>query len=183
MPGVNNLGTYGRWAFVELTELYCIEADFEAKLEEAFGSMIEHRAAVAPDPLADLESAAAEAISRHLADVPELLELSREIWSTIRRSSDGAFQLADLTSRAARDERLQENALAVLGLLSSQEVGLLRMKLVDQHVGSREVEPAELVRRLTDWHRNKTMNDAEWQRWASQVQVSWVPAIDPGSAR
>ncbi|OGA53218.1 MAG: restriction endonuclease [Betaproteobacteria bacterium RIFCSPLOWO2_12_FULL_62_58] len=31
VPGVNNLGTYGRWAFVELMSIYDIEADF-AKL-------------------------------------------------------------------------------------------------------------------------------------------------------
>ncbi len=32
VPGVNNLGTHGRWAFVELTNLYQMEADFEASL-------------------------------------------------------------------------------------------------------------------------------------------------------
>src|SRR5450830_1895193 len=31
VPGVNNLGTSGRWAFAELTEMYEIESDFEAK--------------------------------------------------------------------------------------------------------------------------------------------------------
>jgi type III restriction enzyme len=41
VPGVNNLGQYGRWAFVELREVYQIEADFEAKVEAAFNSMIE----------------------------------------------------------------------------------------------------------------------------------------------
>jgi hypothetical protein len=29
VPGVNHLGTYGRWAFAEFTEVYQIEADFE----------------------------------------------------------------------------------------------------------------------------------------------------------
>lgn len=41
VPGVNNLGTHGRWAFVELTEVYQIEADFTAKVEQAFTSIIE----------------------------------------------------------------------------------------------------------------------------------------------
>ena len=41
MPGVNNLGTYGRWAFAEFTEVYQIEADFEAKVEIEFNKMIE----------------------------------------------------------------------------------------------------------------------------------------------
>jgi type III restriction enzyme len=41
VPGVNNLGSFGRWAFAELTEIYQIESDFEAKVESAFNNMIE----------------------------------------------------------------------------------------------------------------------------------------------
>ena len=40
VPGVNNLGKYGRWAFAEFTEVYRIEADFEAKVEAEFNKMI-----------------------------------------------------------------------------------------------------------------------------------------------
>jgi type III restriction enzyme len=40
VPGVNHLGTHGRWAFAELTEMYGIEADFAAKVEQAFGAMV-----------------------------------------------------------------------------------------------------------------------------------------------
>ncbi len=41
VPGVNNLKQYGRWAFAEFTEVYQIQTDFEAKVEEAFNKMIE----------------------------------------------------------------------------------------------------------------------------------------------
>ncbi|MEQ1576987.1 MAG: restriction endonuclease, partial [Hyphomicrobium sp.] len=41
VPGVNNLGTFGRWAFAEFTEVYQIEADFKAKVESQFNKMIE----------------------------------------------------------------------------------------------------------------------------------------------
>lgn len=40
VPGVNNLETYGRWAFAEFTEVYQIEADFKAKVESEFDNMI-----------------------------------------------------------------------------------------------------------------------------------------------
>jgi len=40
VPGVNNLGQYGRWGFVELKEVYQIEAVFKAQVEAAFNSMI-----------------------------------------------------------------------------------------------------------------------------------------------
>lgn len=45
VPGVNHLGTYGRWAFAEFTELYQIEADFKAKVEGEFNKMIQSAAA------------------------------------------------------------------------------------------------------------------------------------------
>ena len=40
VPGVNNLGGYGRWTFVELTEVYRMESDFEAKVEAEFQKLI-----------------------------------------------------------------------------------------------------------------------------------------------
>ncbi len=49
VPGVNNLRRYGRWAFAEFTDVYQMQADFEAKVETAFNEMIavviEHKAA------------------------------------------------------------------------------------------------------------------------------------------
>lgn len=42
VPGVNHLGTYGRWAFAEFTEVYQIETDFAAKVEAEFSKMINH---------------------------------------------------------------------------------------------------------------------------------------------
>ncbi len=41
VPGVNHLGTFGRWAFAEFTEVYQIEADFKAKVESEFNKMID----------------------------------------------------------------------------------------------------------------------------------------------
>ena len=36
-----DLGTHGRWAFAEFTEVYQIETDFAKKLEAEFDKMIE----------------------------------------------------------------------------------------------------------------------------------------------
>jgi len=41
VPGVNNLKSYGRWAFAEFTEVYQIESDFEARVEAEFNKMID----------------------------------------------------------------------------------------------------------------------------------------------
>jgi len=40
VPGVNRLGQYGRWAFMELREVYQIESDFKAQVEASFNSII-----------------------------------------------------------------------------------------------------------------------------------------------
>ncbi len=49
VPGVNNLGSHGRWAFAEFTDVYAIEADFEAKVASEFNRQI---AAVTAQPVA-----------------------------------------------------------------------------------------------------------------------------------
>ena len=41
VPGVNNLGNHGRWAFAEFTDVYQIESDFEARVEAELNRMIE----------------------------------------------------------------------------------------------------------------------------------------------
>jgi len=41
VPGVNHLGTYGRWAFAEFTEVFQIESDFKATVDAAFNKLIE----------------------------------------------------------------------------------------------------------------------------------------------
>ena len=43
VPGVNNHGRYGRWAFAEFTDVYEIESEFEAKMAAVFDEMIEQK--------------------------------------------------------------------------------------------------------------------------------------------
>ncbi|MBX9848006.1 MAG: DEAD/DEAH box helicase family protein [Rhodocyclaceae bacterium] len=40
VPGVNHLGTYGRWAFAEFTDLFQMQDDFAKKVESEFNKMI-----------------------------------------------------------------------------------------------------------------------------------------------
>ncbi len=41
VPGVNNLKSYGRWAFAEFADVYQISSDFEARVEAEFNKMID----------------------------------------------------------------------------------------------------------------------------------------------
>ena len=42
VPGVNNSGNFGRWAFAEFTDVYQIGVDFETKVESEFNTLINH---------------------------------------------------------------------------------------------------------------------------------------------
>ncbi|MDQ2775908.1 MAG: DEAD/DEAH box helicase family protein [Acidobacteriota bacterium] len=46
VKGVNHLGTYGRWGFLELTEVHKIESDFSARVEAEFNKKLEQAAPV-----------------------------------------------------------------------------------------------------------------------------------------
>ncbi len=41
VPGVNHLGSYGRWDFAEFTEVYQIASDFAATVDNEFSKIIE----------------------------------------------------------------------------------------------------------------------------------------------
>ena len=41
IPGVNNAASFGRWAFAELTDVYLMESDLEAKLGAGFEALID----------------------------------------------------------------------------------------------------------------------------------------------
>jgi len=47
VPGVNHLRSFGRWAFAEFTDVYEIQGDFAARVEQAFEEMVESVAGVA----------------------------------------------------------------------------------------------------------------------------------------
>jgi len=41
IPGVNNLKTFGRWAFAEFRDIWEIETDFDAKLAAEFDKLLD----------------------------------------------------------------------------------------------------------------------------------------------
>jgi type III restriction enzyme len=49
VPGVNNLDSYGRWAFAEFTDMYVMESEFKAQVEGRFNTMI-NDVLTQPDP-------------------------------------------------------------------------------------------------------------------------------------
>ena len=52
IPGVNRLGTYGRWAFAEFTDVYEMQADLKATLDTAFNNLVRNVVVEKPQPAA-----------------------------------------------------------------------------------------------------------------------------------
>ena len=40
VPGVNGLGTFGRWGFAEFGDVYTMQDDFAAQIESGFNDMV-----------------------------------------------------------------------------------------------------------------------------------------------
>ena len=73
VPGVNHLGTYGRWAFAEFTEVYQIEAEFNKLID---GCWLHESAAVA-----DLQAAMTWSAAHAASDT--------DVEDTLRRLGHG----------------------------------------------------------------------------------------------
>ena len=58
VPGVNNLGAYGRWGFAEFTDVYVMQDEFEAELEARFAEMVERAVDAAAPAMSSSEALA-----------------------------------------------------------------------------------------------------------------------------
>jgi hypothetical protein len=181
VPGVNNLKQYGRWAFAEFTEVYQIESDFAAKVESMFDKMLEGVVGfstifeVQSSGVEDPKASAAEFILRHFGREPKLTRLNEAIWDTILGNDEHVLNLSDLERIAGSASDDANNALAIVSLLSNKSVGILKMELRSGKPGGTEVQLAEFTQKLRDWWRNKSITDDEWEQWASEITVKWVP--------
>ena len=92
VPGVNNQGHYGRWAFAEFTEVYQIEADFEAKVEAEFNKMIESVTAQQAVQLWTKTGVPKPILDNSSADAKGGLSSTDAIWTGIESSPDHAFR-------------------------------------------------------------------------------------------
>jgi hypothetical protein len=174
VPGVNNLEIYGRWAFAEFTSVYQIQADFETKVDSEFKKIIDSLSVVQPNGFAFLRNRAAEQVRTHYGTDAKLLDLNSFIWDTIASSQDHSFKLSALSGRQAGQTET-EQTLAVLALLCSPSIQLLRFQLRSESGQGNVVESSELARQLSNWWRAKKLTDEDWERWATSIMVSWGP--------
>ena len=178
VPGVNHLGTHGRWAFAEFTEVYQIEADFKAKVESEFNKMIESASGRQFNSFTVSINRSEALVRKHFGSGPELVKISEAIWNRMLSSPDHSFHLSDVEPTAHLVSSSIDQTLAVLGLLSSSSAGLLKMNM--QSTEGLDVSASEFTQRLSNWWRKKLTTDDEWERWATKISVNWVSAASEG---
>jgi type III restriction enzyme len=174
VPGVNHLGTHGRWTFAEFTEVYQIESDFKVKVESEFARMI---ASIVDPPLAPEPSAKDRAVAyiqRNFGDEERLTKVNEEIWRSIDSSPDGAFNLSEINATAGSANCTQAEVLAVLALLSNPAAHLLRMELRTESGLHEEISSEEFTQKLRAWWRDRTVSREEWEHWAGGIRVRWI---------
>jgi len=66
-------------------------------------------------------------------------------------------------------------------LLSRQSSHLLTMQFRSMEGAHAEISSSDVIAKLTDWWKNKSISESAWKDWASNVQVGWVAARKHGA--
>ncbi|WP_141440775.1 BPTD_3080 family restriction endonuclease [Vreelandella titanicae] len=157
VPGVNQLGSYGRWAFAEFTDVFQMQDDFARQAEADFTKMIE-------SVISPIMSIAGPYAGR----------IANSILSTIEMKEDHTFRLSDIDTVSRVAECSSHEVLGVLGLLSNSSANQLQMELLSESRGNEKITQDEFFGKLRDWWRNKSISSKDWEHWASDVKVGWV---------
>lgn len=179
VPGVNNLASYGRWAFAEFTDVFQMQDDFAKKVESEFDKMIERF--VSGDNSSFLHRNNTEAyIVNQLGNDDKWPILNKKIWDTIDLRSDHVLYISDIPKIAAHADSSESDVLAVVAMLSRPSVNILRMEFHSDQQEGAQITSADFIKILSSWWREKTLSDDEWRSWASNITIKWIPAEREG---
>lgn len=171
VPGVNNLKTYGRWAFAEFADVYEIDADFARRVEDQFNAML--KAVTGPEASQAMARDPSSYIDQQFGRDKKWLRVNDAIWQIIRSCPDGVFRLSDIDTVAGSLSCADYDVLAVLALLSRRSHCYLKMEF--RTTDAAEVSASDFISHLRSWWRTKSLSDADWSAWASTIAVQWVP--------
>jgi type III restriction enzyme len=179
VPGVNHLSSFGRWAFAEFTDVYEIGANLTAKIEAEFARMIEVESGREFTRFTVSKNRSEATVRKQFGEQTEMLRFVQQVWRWVERRDLLALRLSDVQAAAGESSCNTRDALAVLGLLSSPSVALLRMEMRSTSRGQ-DVNETEFNQKLSEWWRDKTLSDDDWKRWASNIEVTWKPTALAG---
>lgn len=177
IPGVNHLKTFGRWAFAEFSDVYLIESEFKDRVEAEFAKMIERASGREFSPMTPAINRSEACVQRLFFYDPRLVGASRSIWETLKGRADPAFRLSDIPTVAAASGCNADDVLALLTALATPSSGALRMQFRSRSGKASEISTADFLQKLRDWWRRKAVSNEDWERWASGIEVRWVPVL------
>jgi hypothetical protein len=117
---------------------------------------------------------AAAHLNLQLGNAVEWRILLQEIYDLIAGSSRHVLYLSDLDQLARAVPCSPDDVLVALTYLTRSPRALLRMEL---RAGSEKgpiVSMGEMLTKMKDWHRAKTLPDQEWRSWTSNIWVMWT---------
>jgi hypothetical protein len=179
VPGVNNIGTYGRWAFAEFTEVYRIEPDFEAKIESTLCDLIDSFCSLPQTPASKVE----ELLSRTFGKAGPLHSVAQLFWKTAQNDTQRGIVPSDIDRLGESAGCDADDALGVLAILARPSAGVLRMELFDPADPSGSYDAEAFIRELREsCQKGKAAKDT-WNQWARSIRVRWVVADGKGEAQ
>lgn len=181
IPGVNHLANYGRWAFAEFTEVYRIEADFKAKVHNEFNKMISSFFSGHATPSAIPAERIKAYITKNFGNDSRWMKINEAIWKTIFSSREYVFHLSDVDNIANSSNFKNDEVLSLLTLLSRPSAQILKLEFRSEFHGAEEVNMLEFISKLKAWWRHKAMPDEVWDKWATQIEVRWIPIFENGA--
>ncbi len=170
VPGVNHLGSFGRWAFAEFGEVYRIEADFKAKVDKNFDEMLARFGGATRQSAAAGDVVVESFLARHFAARSQLVATGRLLWKAASDRERGLL-LEDLDEISDQADCTPDDVLGVLAVMGRAS-GPLRMIVRDED--DREVAASVVFEGLRRWWREKRTTRAEWESEASRLSICWV---------
>jgi len=91
VPGVNHLGTYGRWAFAEFGDIYEIGTNFAAKLRPNLPKWLRRRPAASFTLFTLIRNRSEASVRKQFGPQPQLLKFTNELWSESKKARIDRF--------------------------------------------------------------------------------------------
>ena len=173
IPGVNNLGQYGRWAFAEFTDVYEIQSDFETQVAGRFEDLIDEVVGSNDSPSGETPYVMVNHVRTYYGSEPKWSDISRRIYYLTQQRTTRDLDLTDFTELAAATMSSEQDVLAVLTALCTPPHAPLFLDLVSMTDGA-HLAYADLLNALRGWWRHRDRTDEEWERWAASIHVRWI---------
>lgn len=173
VPGVNNLKSYGRWAFAEFTDVYQMQMDFAEKVESEFYKLLEPFIGPVAESHSLSETWAAR-LGLIASEMPGISDSAQAILKIIYAREKRFFVPSDIETVAKITNETAEQVLSLLGLLTGDQEWQLNMVFKDEKTNS-TVEKKDFLAKLKLIRSTDPRLRDEWEQWAKSIKVTWEP--------